>query len=120
MTTVTDADRRAAVEIMADRWNRLTREKVHDGECDHYIPVQVCARHREAAQARARLEGAEIMREALLEKIVNDPEYEGYDFGPGLDMAETHIRSLDPAAILEAHARAKAMGELIAEDGDTL
>jgi hypothetical protein len=69
------------------------------GSREHLVAAWNTRTDREAAEARARLEGAEIMREALLEKIVNDPEYEGYDFSPGLDRAETHIRSFDPAAI---------------------
>jgi len=122
MTTVTDEDRKAAVEIMADRWNRPTRGNVLAGNCDHYIPVQVCARHRETAEARARLEGMEIMREAAV-KVTQDAELSaiGSDFEAGYDACATclapTIRNLDPAAILEAHTRAKAMDDLIAGDG---
>lgn len=106
MINVTDADRKAAVEIMADRWNRPTRGNVLAGNCDHYIPVQVCARHREAAEARARLEGMEIMREAAKDALaaVQTPHKQVlWDVNAALNSINAE------AAILEAHTRAKAM-----------
>lgn len=60
---VSDADRRRAVRIMADRWNDKIQTRVLIGECDHYIAVQECARHRLAAEREL-----EALRDAL-EKI---------------------------------------------------
>jgi len=57
--------------------------------------------------ARARLEGAEIMRKHV---VVDLKSY-------GLDVAEI-VRQYDPAAILEAHTRAKAMNYTPVGDSD--
>jgi hypothetical protein len=63
--------------------------------------------------ARARLEGAEVMREVAAENAAWPQGLQCYDeYERGVRNArkliEQTIRSLDPAAILEAHTRAKA------------
>jgi len=73
----------------------------------------------ETAEARARLEGAEIMREAAARWAEDGERWDDCCIDTLYDY-ECAIRALDPAAILEARARAKAMDELIAGDGDTL
>jgi hypothetical protein len=126
MTTVTDADRKAAEELTfgldLGGWSRGY------GYFSQHV-VQAFARHREAAEARARLEGAEIMREAAARDLRTSAALAGPGPYKGLatpirieclrDAADL-LDTLDPAAILEAHTRAKAMDELIAGDGDTL
>jgi hypothetical protein len=70
--------------------------------------VEQFAENAKCSKARARLEGAEIMREAAKDAV----HHSLYAVG--------RIKALDPAAILEAHTRAKAMGELIARDADLI
>ncbi len=70
-------------------------------------------RRAEAAEARARLEGAEIMREAAAERLRTSCFYSSDDVTKRVSFmtARDFIRNLDPATILEAHRRAKAMDE---------
>ena len=63
--------------------------------------------------ARARLEGAEIMREAAVDWL---KAMDGY--GEWWEAAQLIHDNLDPAAILEAHTRAKAIGTIGDSDGD--
>jgi len=70
----------------------------------------------EAAEHRARLEGAEVMREAAARVIRSGMHNEYARPQPALTAA---VLALDPAAILEAHTRAKAMDKQ-AGDADTL
>ena len=94
MTTVTDADREAAAAIAV---LPEMRDLILAGRADHH--AEAFARHREAAEARARFEGMEIMREAAKAAV----HHSLYAVG--------RIEALDPAAILEAHTRAKEQGE---------
>ena len=71
----------------------------------------------EAAEHRARLEGAEVMREAAARVIRSGMHNEYARPQPALTAA---VLALDPAAILSEHARRKAMDELIAGDADLL
>ena len=61
----------------------------------------------EQERARARLEGAEIMREAVEEAIKHaTPLDEGaVSWGDGWADTRLAIRAIDPAAILDAHMR---------------
>ena len=85
--------------------------------------------------ARARLEGAEIMREAAARwaeddaKLCDCSAHSESECACGawcewktvpMHHVVQAIRNIDPAAILEAHTRAKAMDELIAGDADLL
>jgi hypothetical protein len=54
--------------------------------------------------ARARLEGAEIMREAAFCAVSFDV-LPGEEAWYARDMAQDRVANLDPAAILEAHTR---------------
>jgi hypothetical protein len=66
MTTVTDDDREAAASYYYSAGgNSQIARLIREGHRDTWFRVQAFARHREAAEARARLEGMEIMREAL-------------------------------------------------------
>jgi hypothetical protein len=88
-------------------------EAVRAGKWDHLTGMQVLARHREAAEQRGPLEGAEIMREAALRAL----QTAQYDPAP-YTKVKAAISALDPAAILAQHDRSKAMDELIAGDGE--
>jgi hypothetical protein len=95
MTTVTDADRKAAADLrmlLPPLADQRVIAAMRDGALDCIDMVQAFARHRE----QAILEGMEMMREAIAQYL------EGRRGGaiPGV-----HIRNLDPAAILEAHTR---------------
>jgi hypothetical protein len=81
--------------------------------------AQASAKHREAAEARARLEGAEVMREAAADafEIPDGEQWDDCCIDTLYDY-ECAILNLDPAAILEAHTRAKATGTLGDSDGD--
>jgi len=102
-----------------------------EGDSDPYCDCADCYQHRkaaaeirslreqvakaEAAEARARLEGAEVMREAAA-RVIRSGMYNEYGRPqPALTAA---VLALDPAAILSEHARRKAMDELIAGDAD--
>ena len=110
MTTVTDADREAAAAIAV---LPEMRDLILSGHADHH--AEPFARHA----ARARLEGAEIMREAAAVEADD-----AYGYGDccldTLGDTATAIRNIDPAAILEAHTRAKAMDELAEADAELL
>jgi hypothetical protein len=77
-----------------DRW------EFGDLHCDDF--VQAFARHREAAEQRGRIEGAEIMREAALAVV-----HCGCETDCEFDEAGRKIYNLDPAAILAQHTRTK-------------
>lgn len=120
MTTVTDA----AYDDMA--FARILVDAVEHG-CtyeDRCVGVRaILKRHREAAEARARLEGAEIMREAAAKwaeddaKLCDCSAHSESECACGawcewktvpMDRVIEALHALDPAAILEAHTRAKA------------
>jgi asparagine synthetase B (glutamine-hydrolysing) len=95
MTTVTDTDRNAVTAYLIltgapPEWC----EVVTMGQGDDELILQAFARHRE----QAILEGMEIMREHVIIDFTDCDE---------LDVAGI-VRAYDPAAILEAHTRAKA------------
>jgi len=121
MTTVTDADRAATAAYYDRATDILARAPCPPGVTLVSIMDEAFARHREAAEARARIEGAEIMREAAADAF-EIPDGEPWDDCciDTLYVHECAILNLDPAAILAAHTRAKAMDELIAGDADTL
>jgi len=117
MSTVTDADR-ALARALCD-YNFGADTPVDDYE------AELIARHRETAEARARLEGMEIMQEAAARAVegehLEDPQTADDDaYGAALIHAAEGIRNLDPAAILKAHTRAKAMDELAEADAELL
>ena len=127
MTPVTDADREAYLAF--NKLPSVLAEAVRAGEWDHLTGMQVLARHREAAEQRAGLEGAEIMREAAAGHLATLAKqtplgHENVQRGASTYNWLTHhaqlVRSLDPAAIIAHHTRTKAMGELIAGDADLL
>jgi len=108
VTTVTDE----AYDDMA--FSRIIVDAVEHG-CtyeDRCVGVRaILKRHREAAEHRGRLEGAEIMREAANKAL--------WDKRRHLAARDiTAIQDLDPAAIIAQHDRTKAMDELIAGDAD--
>lgn len=110
MTTVTDADREAAMAREVSRgYTQCTRNKVLRGDKDEDELVQAFARHRE----QAILEGMEIMREAAIDWL---KAMDGY--GEWWEAAQLIHDNLAASAILAAHTRAKAMDELIAGDAD--
>jgi hypothetical protein len=97
MTTVTDADR----EIVESFWNFQT------GQMDKspLALAQMIARHREAAEQRARLEGAEIMREAAAKDAEEWFPGDKKTLFPKYGVVAA-IRHLDPAAIIAQHKHA--------------
>jgi hypothetical protein len=109
VTTVTDADREAAAEYgrAVGIFTRLEARNVRNGGNDDCTIVQAFARHREAAEQRGRLEGAEIMREAAAERLRSSVLYSVKESRISFMTARDIIKALDPAAILAAHARAK-------------
>lgn len=98
--TITQADRERAASIAV---LQEMRDLILAGRADHH--AEPFARWREADIA----EGMEIMREAAIERLKF--------------MSCTcfrKLRALDPAAILAAHTRAKALSELAEADADLL
>jgi hypothetical protein len=128
MTPVTDADLEAYLAF--NKLPSVLAEAVRAGEWDRLTGMQVLARHREAAEQRGRLEGAEIMREVAakaMEGLGFFTDVEELLHMTKMEMSErtchegaSAIRHLDPAAILDQHTRAKAMDELIAGDADLI
>ncbi len=96
MTTVTDAE--AIVQAIIGTPNTILSQASYDA-----LVAGI-----KAAEARARLEGAEVMREAAATHLTTNGHYD----------AGLALYALDPAAILSEHARRKAMDELIAGDAD--
>ncbi len=100
MTNVTDADREAYLALnMLPEFDAID---VREGRWDNTTGLQIIARHREAAEQRARLEGAEIMREAAL-RALQTAQYDPAPYTKG----KAAIIALDPAAILAQHDRSK-------------
>lgn len=106
MTTVTDADQLRMAAIYTANAPKYAQE-ILNGEHDATALLQAFARHREAAEQRARLEGAEIMREAAAERLRSSVLYSVKESRISFMTARDIIKALDPAAILAAHARAK-------------
>jgi len=115
MTTVTDADKAATAAYYDRATDILALAPCPPGVTLVSIMDEAFARHREAAEARARLEGAEVMREAAARVIRSGMHNEYARPQPALTAA---VLAIDPAAILSEHARRKAMDELIAGDAD--
>jgi len=99
--------REAAAEI------RSLREQV----AQERAAIAAMRAERAGVVARVRLEGAEVMREAAAVEAwskMNDHR----NVCSCADCVSGAIRNLNPAAILEARARAKATGTLGDSDGD--
>lgn len=104
MTTVTEADREAylALNMLPEKY----AEAIRAGEWDEVTGLQAFARHREAAEQRGRLEGAEIMREAAAKDAEEWFPGDKKTLFPKYGVVAA-IRHLDPAAIIAQHARTK-------------
>lgn len=120
MTTVTDADREAYLAL-----NMLPpelAEAVQAGKWDHLTGMQVLARHREAAEERARLEGIAMGIKAAAREatsfLVGDPANGVPLHNPMAHEIADATRTLAPAAILAQHKRAKVMDS--AADADLI
>jgi hypothetical protein len=122
MTTVTDADREAAaLYLVSAGADREWADFIVAGQSDHELMLQAFARHREATESRARLEGAEIAREAAARVCKDqraafaDPAYAGSSrmaaFEERFACGEclNGIESLDLAAILAEQGRGEAI-----------
>lgn len=95
MTTVTDADREAAMAREVSRgYTQRTRNKVLRGEKDEDELVQAFARHRQAAILEGMEMGIEAMRQS-----VEEVESKG--------LADYCAGALNPAAIIAQHTKEK-------------
>ena len=101
MTTVTDAE--AIVQAIIGTPNTILSQASYDA-----LVAGI-----KAAEARARLEGAEIMREAAATVIREEVSAQAHDdewdigFNYAKKLSGSMVLHLNPAAILEAHMRAK-------------